>query len=189
MTDLRFERIAQIITVAALGSSSDSIAKYYVQSGSLKIRFSEYVKSQVHLNVVHGLFGRQLKEYVETLWFLNGHMVYRDVAKNVLRYFYSDLSDFLVNNCNAIDLSVVVDTNYFGCPSIHVDLEKLREDFQKESSSIVRGDIKLKNWRFAKALDYAKDYEDLKMKAGSYAFAVLLKDYSKSTELVLIESE
>lgn len=188
MIDLRFERIAQIIAVAVLGSSNDTISKYYVESCELRIRFSEYVKSQVHLNVVHGLFGRQLREYVETLRFLDGRPVYRETAERVLRYFYSDISDFLINNCNAVDVYMEVDTPNFSVPTVAIDLRCIGQEFKDGYKMIKSGELQLEDWKYTPALDYVKDEQDLLDKYRSYAFAVELKRYSESGSLVLIES-
>lgn len=67
--ELRYERIAQFVALSAVGSIDDYTAIHSVE-GSIRIKFSEYVKSQIHLNVVYGLYGRSLHDYVETLYFL-----------------------------------------------------------------------------------------------------------------------
>lgn len=188
MTDLRFERIAQIIAIAAVGSSDKGISKYFVQESAVQIRFSEYVKSQVHLNIVCGLYQRSLREYVEALWFLNGKTSCEATALKVLRYFYSDLSNFLINNQKNVKLMVVVDTDFFDLEKRCYVIEELGKELLSDFNEILSGELKVDNWRYSTILDYVKDADDLRTKAESYAFAEVLRQCSNSEELKIVES-
>lgn len=187
MMELSFERIAQIIAIAAVGSKNSSISRFYLESDA-EIKFSEYVKSQVHLNVVNGLFHRQLREYVETLWFLSGKTIYEKSALNVLRYFYSDIANFLINNGEQLNLFIKIDTDYFNLERVEIDFEEttslLRSDYEKVKS----GELDIAKWKYAPILDHIRDADDLEKKFTSYAFAHVLLEECKQTNMRLIES-
>lgn len=184
MTNLQFERIAQIIAIAAVGGDK-GISTFFIK-GTIEIRFSEYVKSQVHLNVVHGLYNRSLKEYVETLYFLRGKSSNRSSALKVLRYFYEDLSNFLINNGEEIHLIAVVDSDMFGLPKVKCSVDELKSELLSEFNSILDGSLTISGWKFASILDYAKGADDVKEKAGSYATAWFFK--SQNDNLSIVES-
>lgn len=186
--ELHFERMAQIIAIAAVGGEDKGVSRFFLKSGEITIRFSEYVKSQVHLNIVHGLCGRDLREYVETLFFLEGKTSYEESAIKVLRYFYSDLSGFLINNANNIDLIIEVDTEYFNLPKVKYSLVELGEELRQGFLEVESGILAIKNWKYASVLDYVKDTQDLRNKFVSYALASVLKEHSCSDEMKIVES-
>lgn len=186
--ELHFERMAQIIAIAAVGSDDKGVSRFFLKSGEITIRFSEYVKSQVHLNVVHGLYGRDLREYVETLFFLEGKTSYEESALKVLRYFYLDLSGFLINNANDVNLIVEVDTNYFNLPKVKYNLVDLGEELRQGYLQVESGELAIKDWKYAKVLDYVDDVQDLKSKFVSYAFASVLREYGCADKMSIVES-
>lgn len=186
MKDLPFERIAQIVAIAAVGGNERSIVDYNVERGEVGIRFSEYVKSQVHLNVVHGLYGRSLHEYVETLYFLGGKSICRESALRVLDYYYKDLAEFLAKNSEEVQLVLSIDTDLFGLPKKVYDIDELKAKLLNDVDGVVSGAIPLEEWEYADMLDYADSIEDIRGRAKNYALAWLLKKQSHSK--VLVES-
>lgn len=188
MTDLQFERIAQIIAIAAVGGTDKGISVYFVKAGEIKIRFSEYVKSQIHLNVVHGLYNRSLKEYVETLYFLQGRTSRRASALRVLGYFYDDLANFLINNGNDIKLSIVVDTELFDLERVTLSIDELKDDLLKNFDRVSDESIPIGSWEYSTILDFVEDANDVRNKASSYALAYALKMQRSESALKIIES-
>lgn len=189
MMELHFERMAQVIAIAAVGSEDKGISRFYLKSGDVQICFSEYVKSQVHLNVVRGLYGRSLQEYVEALRFLQGKTSNVEQATAVLRYFYKDLAYFLINNGDDIELNVKVDTDLFSLPRVKFDPVKMGEELRTEFEQLRANEFKgVENWRYAPVLDYIRDADDLEAKCKSYAFAQILQEESKAQNIRLIES-
>lgn len=182
MKDLQFDRIAQIIAIAAIDGNK-SISTFFVK-GELRIKFSEYVKSQVHLNVVHGLFNRSLKDYVETLYFLQGKSSNRTAALRVLQYFYDDLANFLINNGEEIYLTVEVDTDLFKLPKVEYSIKELRDELLNGFDEVLCGGKEINGWKFATVLDYAKNADDIKAKAGSYAIAWFLKSQNANLNVI-----
>lgn len=182
MKDLQFDRIAQIIAIAAIDGNK-SISTFFVK-GEIKIKFSEYVKSQVHLNVVYGLFNRSLKDYVETLYFLQGKSSNRTAALRVLQYFYDDLANFLINNGEEIYLTAEVDTDLFKLPKVEYSIRELRDELLTGFDEVLRGGKEISGWKFATVLDYAKNADDIKAKAGSYAIAWFLKSQNANLNVI-----
>lgn len=187
MIKLRFERIAQIIAVAAVGNDDTGISKFYLEADA-EIVFSEYVKSQVHLNVVNGLYSRNLREYVEALWFLSGKTSYEQSALKVLRYFYSDCANFLINNGNPVKLVMKVDTEFFRMRRVFIDLEENVAQYAKEFDSVISGNLAVSDWEHAAILDYVRDADDLEQKLENYVLAYELNRYREQDELVIVES-
>lgn len=188
MKDLRYERIAQVIAVAAVGDTNRGISQYYIEPCELKVKFTEYVKSQVHLNIVHGLYGRTLREYVEALWFLNGRTSCQNSAMQVLRYFYSDVACFLIHNKYTIDFVLEVDTNLFKCQRVNLDVDVLAAELEKDLDAVLSGQLPIQQWKYASLLDVVDDVADLKEKTKNYALAFELQKYCEDRELILIES-
>lgn len=117
--DLLYERIAQLVAVSAISKSGSignvqdkTLNRLRVQPQELTIKFSEYVKSQVHLNIVADLYDRSISEYAKTLSYLNGDVVYSEEAEKVLGYFYQDMANFLINNPDDVKLNLIVDAEF-----------------------------------------------------------------------------
>lgn len=186
--ELRYERIAQFVALSAVGSIDDYTAIHSVE-GSIRIKFSEYVKSQIHLNVVYGLYGRSLHDYVETLYFLNGKTSKRKSAMKVLHYFYKDAANFLINNRKNVQLELVVDTENFNLSRQVVNVSQLRTDLLQGFDDVLSGKKPLIEWEYASDLDSIEDTNDLKQKADSYALAFKLQKEYTNDVTKIIESE
>lgn len=104
-----YYRFDQIILVSALKSENNNI---YVKSSSLSFKFSEYVKSQLHLNVVTDLYNRSIMDYAYAYSYLGGDYTKESYAIKVLEYFYNDLTYFLINNKFDIKSEVDVDIEF-----------------------------------------------------------------------------
>ena len=187
--ELHYERIAQVIALSAVGDTDLSISSRYIKEGKIKIKFSEYVKSQVHLNIVHGLYGRSLKEYVETLYFLQGKTSKRATALKVLKYFYEDAARFLINNKDNIHLELVVDTENFELPKQMLSIAALKTNLLQEFEKVLAGKISLNDWKYSAILDSVKDAGDMQKKAESYALAYALQTANGDKITTIIESE
>lgn len=186
--ELHYERIALLIALSAVGSTDECIASRSVE-GPIKIKFSEYVKSQVHLNVVYGLYRRSLHEYVETLYFLNGKTSKRKSAMKVLEYYYKDATNFLINNKKNVQLTLEVDTENFNLPRQIVSVPQLRANLLQGFEEVLSNRKPLSEWEYACNLDSVEDVDDVRRKADSYALAFKLqKEYAEGVTKI-IESE
>lgn len=105
---LQYERLNHILIISKLGNQLSNY-DLYVPEKDYEIKFSDYVKSQIHLNIVDRLYDRRFSDYVNTLFFLRGNTTYFEDAMKVLYYFYSDIYDFLCNNPNNVRVYLDVD--------------------------------------------------------------------------------
>lgn len=187
---LPYERLAQLVTISALNKENQAMTVFLsqlkVSERKICIRFSDYVKSQVHLNVSGSLYNRHISLYVKVLSFLYGNEKYRDDAGEVLRLFYSDMAGFLINNPSRIEMVLVVDADLG--EEVDVYLDRAVESFvsileQADSSALPE---LLKNYEFSEILDHVDDLEDAKKKAANYVLAAILLKYAKEKNLVCV---
>lgn len=111
--DVLYERMMQLFLIAH--SDSPVVKSFSVREGMLTIRYSEYVKSQIHLNTVSGFYSshkeRNIFEYAKALEYLEGNTSSLDAARMVLSYYYEDMSRFMLRNKEEIALEVLVDSD------------------------------------------------------------------------------
>lgn len=119
---MEYERVGHLVAVSAIQAGHAGILD--LSGMDLAVDFLDYVKSQVHLNLVASLYGRTLRQYVETLRYcMGGNPVYRNNALGVLRYFYADMASFLIRNSGNIKFTVTVG-NFLGIPDAYYDYGK-----------------------------------------------------------------
>lgn len=184
MKDLNYERIAHIIAVSAVSRDSAIMSQLCVASQELRIRFSEYVKSQIHLNIVEDLYKRSVSEYAKALYYLNGNGMYKDTAEKVLEYFYRDLAAFLINNPVNIKLNIVIDFEVDN--EFVVNLADVKEQFTAILQTVQRGENPvdcLQKFPYSFIFDDVESTEDAISKCDSYALAAVLKEESKKREV------
>lgn len=191
MRDLKFERIAQLIAIGALERGSTPASLLCVKEQVLRVCFSDYVKSQIHLNIVQDFYGRGINEYVEALLFLNGNPDYRKSAESVLRYFYLDMAKFLINNEENVLLVIVVDSDMFTLPEKTVNLEMLKQEFLRVLSDVLQGadTDALRNYQYAFIFDKVNGNEDAVRKSDSYSLAAILQQSSEEQQLSCLKLE
>lgn len=183
---LGFERINHLIAVAAVAKQGFS-SFLSLKDVKIEVGFTDYVKSQVHLNVSDDLYGRPLHDYADSLRYLrNGLEKYYPAAKKTLRYFYSDMADFLINNAYNVELNLVVD-NTLGLPVRKFSLSDVSNRLRFIADSVSADDVR--EFEYAEILDFVNDREDLLTKLGSYSMAAILKKASESTELYCVVVE
>lgn len=61
------------------------------------LKFKEYLKSQLHSNIITTLYQRDIFNYAEALKFINGEDRYFDSYKLSIKYFYRDMGNMLGN--------------------------------------------------------------------------------------------
>lgn len=175
MKKLQYERIAQLVAISAINKRHSVMDSLGVAEQQLSVSYSDYVKSQIHLNIVEDLYGRKMQEYVKALDFVNGNACCRKEAERVLFYFYSDMANFLINNNANIYLRICVDAD-FGSELI-VDLEDVKSQLNRvvcaqPGEGMEEG---IKRFRYAFILDDVDSLDDVKDKLDSYALAAVLK--------------
>lgn len=61
------------------------------------LKFKEYLKSQLHSNIITPLYQRDIFNYADALKFINGDDRYFDAYKVSIKYFYRDIGNMLGN--------------------------------------------------------------------------------------------
>lgn len=167
---LQYERFNQLVAVA-MSRTKDSVeSRFVVSSRNLEVAFSEYVKSQIHLNISAELCNLPIALYVDTLRFIDGVKGCKNSALKVLRQFYLDMSGFLIKNPDNINLHVAVDCE-LGIPVINYDYPMVKEQLLGFSTSADRG---LLDSDFVEIIDYVDNINDLNEKIDSYTVAAIL---------------
>lgn len=179
MKRLLYERLAQLVAISAINKDTRSISELCIKEQCLQIRFSDYVKSQVHLNIVEDLCHRNISEYAKALYYLQGHGAYIKQALQVLRYFYYDMSKFLINNSYNVMLDLVVD---FQLEEKEIDFLPIKQDYLHvvENPQDLNA---LRSFKYAWIIDEVCDKEDALVKADSYVLAAILQEFSKSEQI------
>lgn len=170
---LRFERMGQLITVAASKQNHLSLNDLMLNNPDVifSVTFSDYVKSQIHLNIVTGLFGRSILEYKYTLDYLQGKVPLSEDVKNVLLFYYTDMLNFLSNNSYDCNLKVSNDIPALqGVTSCIVigEVENMCKHFMEEIQELNNSFDALyhiiSSLEFAEVIDYLDSTLDLHVK-------------------------
>lgn len=96
------------------------------------LKFTEYLKSQLHSNIITTLYQRDIFNYAEALKFMNGEDRYFDSYKQSIKYFYRDMGNMLGNLLPKVnEFFELVDFNIprseiLEC--VTVNLEELEQD-------------------------------------------------------------
>lgn len=125
--NVTYERILQLFLIAH--SDSRIIDAFAVHETPLTIMYSDYVKSQLHLNAVSSFYSvtrrRNIFEYAKALEYLEGDLRNLGDAQKVLTYFYEDISKFLMKNKKEVKVSLVVDAD-LNIPAQHVIFDAVK---------------------------------------------------------------
>lgn len=188
MKYLPYERIAQLVTIAAFSKNCEALGDFLTQlnvsSRTISVKFSDYVKSQIHLNISYSLYGREISEYVKASYFIAGDRRYQKIAQTVLGYFYSDMANFLINNSSEVDLRLEVDCD-LDCETVEVDLDAIVSDLNKVLCNINSEGLPelIKQFRYGFIFDSVEDLDDAKSKIRSYALAAVLQDSCRAGKI------
>ena len=180
---MEYERLGQLVAVSAIQTGHAGILD--LPNVEIDVDYEDYVRSQVHLNLVTGLYGRTLGQYVNALRYCAGKEPgCRDNALEVLRYFYSDMAYFLIKNSNNIKFSATVKTS-LDIPDIYYDYQKVQSDLLEVAENVTVET--LRQYQFSWVFDYVDSMEDLKTKIDSYTMAVILMHESRTASLQRVE--
>lgn len=166
-----YARFNQLIAVSAAKSKDSVDKRFYVTRTDLSVRFSDYVKSQVHLNISSDLCNQPLSVYVNAYRFITGRLESRDSALTALGQFYSDMANFLIKNPFDVNLHIIIDCDVTPFNGSY--------DINEVKSVILRAvhdssDAALRNFEFAGIIDHVDSLSDLTNKINSYSTAAVL---------------
>ena len=128
---LTYDRVLQLLLVAY--SSGDVCGnRIAIQEPRLTLKYSDYVKSQLHLPVISGFYEpweRSIFQYANALDYLEGDKEKREDALIVARYYYEDMANFLLKNRSEVHLAT--DLSELGLANVHEDFSALKSDLLK----------------------------------------------------------
>ncbi len=173
--DVLYERIDHIIAISS-GKFHNTLS--VEPTKVLNIAYSDYVKSQLHLNIVTDLFNRSVIQYKKANDFLNGDVRFKKSALKVLEYFYEDIINFLKYNKYNIKLTLCVDesvtskTQQCDYDEIKRGLIELSErDFKSFEGAL---DFLDTHTNLQKVIDYISAKDKIKQKLDSYCVIAIL---------------
>lgn len=185
---IQYERMDHLLVIATGGAEPI----WHIKTDKvLQIRYSDYVKSQLHLNIVSDLFNRSSMIYKNALDYINGDNTCESSAETVLQYFYEDILNFLLNNTYNIKLEVQIDTDFSQVNEVicnyRSNYERLQNLIQQKFDTFEDSLKYLKdNYLLNNVVDYYKNTEDLLSKPDSYCAIGLLANY-KNKKFMLWE--
>lgn len=161
----------------------------YFQTESFNFKLEEYIKSQLHLNVMPNLFQRDLRDYHRCLLYTRGDDRYFGDFCKVLRYFYTDIANMILKvNPEVEILDVTVDVTLSRETKLESKIINIH-DIVNDTAFILKGEYERVKF---KALSESLDTLSFKtistlQPTPVVALALLLLHYSRSEELVLLE--
>ena len=128
---ITYDRVLQLLLVAySTGEVCGN--RISVHTPRLTLKYSDYVKSQMHLPVISGFYEpweRSIFQYANALDYLDGDNTKREDALIVARYYYEDMANFLLKNRNEVHLQT--DLSELNLTVVHEDFNKLKSDLFK----------------------------------------------------------
>lgn len=195
MKQLQYERLNQLLLVADWRrdfSSEELISSVQIPEGEYLICFSDYVKSQVHLNIVSKLYSRSLAEYVQAFYYLQGEKEFLPEALRVLKYFYLDMAFFLINNPVNVSLYIEVDVELGRDKTVDIwDIEEqLRESNLISIANKITSVEQLSEFE-QEISKIITSVSDLESKPNNYilAFALMKAAKSKENEKIVMKGK
>ncbi|MEQ2647065.1 hypothetical protein [Anaerobutyricum soehngenii] len=187
---IKFEKMNQLIVISAKGDNPVYRERFKVtQANNLKINFIEYVKSQLHNNVVTDFFNRNIFAYLNAYKFLKGEIFLEDEALKVMHYFYKDIANFLIKNPADMNVYITINSDEdSGQNDLRFMLGNIEEcsDFSQvehflKSLLNAKTDLELfeiiSNSEYAFILDYVLNMEDIRNKINSWILATEILSY------------
>ena len=178
MVRIRYDKVGHLL---ALGNNSERAQRSGIPaiSTDLEIKFSDYVKSQIHLNLVSKLYDRDILVYGKALRFIKGEAEYRDSAKQVFGYYVTDMLQFLKSNPVNVQLDCLVDVDF----GLALSESPHKEDFWRFCDALeenIDADFSVKReilhkFGFEEVIEYSDSLDSIIQKRDSYyTIAVLL---------------
>lgn len=175
MRILKFERLNQIITISSVRIDNRILDRLLV-TDALYIRFSDYVKSQLHLNLVSDLYHRDVGDYFDAYQYLTGNTAYLKECLRVVRYFYHDMAHFLINNRDVVEIELVVDAPNIESLNLKEGSMVAQQALQEIIDSVDSDNLIkiIEGSEYSFLLDYVEGIDDLKVKLSSYSVAAFI---------------
>lgn len=174
-----FERVDHLISIASGKITPDL---FITTDDILVVRYSDYVKSQLHLNMTSQLFERSSMLYKAAYDFIEGDYSLEGEAEKVLELFYHDMINFLLHNEANVKIECVTDINfthkyvrYYNYTRQYEHLQQLCskhfESFDDASKYVQE------NKSISYVLDYMQNVQDIERRLDSFCAISLITNY------------
>lgn len=198
MYRIRFNRMMQVILIGVT-MHKDSVLD--VVTGSYEIRFSDYVKSQIHLSISN-ILNRNINDYLDAYLFLKGDKSKIEAARKVLLFFYEDIAQFLIQNSAQVSVFVNVDID-LGLPEEKIDVVDLENELGEVLNQLISLSVPgkdsdfdedsfiqiVQNSLYYNTLCGIKDYEDFLKKKRNYAISAALQKCLSHNTVIKLNKE
>lgn len=110
--------------INAFVANSYKLTYTHIMGYKPQISFLDYVKSQLHTNIVTDLYGRSILSYYNTYLYLMGDEHQINNFKQVVGWYYKDLASFILNSIGTMedDFSILESCNI---PQKHIGMSKV----------------------------------------------------------------
>jgi hypothetical protein len=159
--------------------------------GELGFSFENYIKSELHLQTVPDVYGRDILQYYGALKYLRGDESQRQACVAVLKYFYQDMGNMI---CNVLkddpkkNVRITIDcriNRYVEIPTKRISLKEVVIDLEY----VMTGESSAIKNSFATSI-FAKfdpGFLDNLVPNELLALASILTHYAHSPETYLLE--
>lgn len=189
MIDLGYERISHLIAIATLSPDDDSADRFLLSESAfddreISIRFSNYIKSQLHYYIDVTLSKRSFFKYVNAYHYLEGDMSYESDALDLLHCFYVDMASFLLRSNLNLKVTLIVDINLDHVWECNVN--QIKENIADFFEHCKYGGNELMEYldesKYAWLLDFVNSIEEGEQKIDNYAVAASLIEMLKENQ-------
>ena len=189
--NLSYERMLHLLAIASI-EIGDSCLDYLqlkeseVTDRDISIKFSDYVKSQIHYYMINKVNNKSFFKFVNAFYYLNGNIKYRNDALELVRCFYQDITTFLLHSSLDLHISLTIDIDIRDTWEADVSQVKseISEMFQL-SDKYTSEQFKeyLDSSKYSWILDYVDSIEKGKQRIDNYALAFSLSEMLKDPKL------
>lgn len=174
------------VLVSPLIPDSNNILQY-----KPLVKFIEYLKSQIDYNIISIMYKRNILEYNNAYNYYKGISDNLEDYKKVIKYYYLDVSDVILNSKVEIpeDFSIIGNNEIPQCEKLEkvtIDVESVMEDLD----NLLNGVDNIKNKH---GLDYVKLIESIPARLDDFRCkrvtteALLLRYFGSSNNVVYME--
>lgn len=181
---IRYERMNHILAMGApeIGRQFD----IQIQD-TIVVVFSEYVKSQLHMNILELLnLKRDIFDYKKAYDYLVfGELRYQRECQKVLNFFYEDITAFLLHSQNNFKIEVKDDSGLYERRKRNIEYKEVRAQIEQLASlqglDFEKALLFVKeNKKLVSILDYVTAKEELQNKLDSYTAVAIMRERDRN---------
>ena len=154
---------------------------------TIVVVFSEYVKSQLHMNILELLnLKRDIFDYKKAYDYLVlGELRYQRECQKVLNFFYEDITAFLVHSQNNFKIEVKDDSGLYERRKRNIEYKEVRAQIEQLASlqglDFEKALLFVKeNKKLVSILDYVTAKEELQNKLDSYTAVAIMRERDRN---------